>query len=55
LRGDLCAVAAVVLGGAPQEIADSEPDLVLVGVGADEERPLALIDALAAGCRRPRS
>jgi two-component system nitrate/nitrite response regulator NarP len=32
---------------APREIADSEPDLVLVGVGADEERPLALIDALA--------
>jgi len=31
----------------PQTIAAAQPDMVLVGVGADEERPLALIDALA--------
>lgn len=30
----------------PQSIADATPDMILVGVGSDEERALTLIDAL---------
>lgn len=40
-------VVATVWGEiSPQTIADATPDMVLVGVGAAEERALALIDAL---------
>jgi two-component system nitrate/nitrite response regulator NarP len=40
-------VVATVWGDiAPRAIAEAAPDMVLVGVGADEERAVALIDAL---------
>jgi two-component system nitrate/nitrite response regulator NarP len=40
-------VVATVWGDiAPEEIAESAPDMILVGVGADEQQALGLIDAL---------